>query len=226
MKILIVEDEVLLRSSLEEFLEKEGFVVEIAGTIELAEEKISLYDYDVVLLDLGLPDGDGISLIEQIKSKEKVTGVIIISARDAIDDRVIGLEKGADDYLTKPFHLSELNARLKSLYRRLNFKGSLDISFNEITINPNERTVFVNSKEVVLTKKEYDLLNYFLANKNRVITKTVLSEHLWGDYIDSVDSLDFIYTHIKNLRKKLIKAGCSDYIKTVYGLGYKFNEEA
>jgi DNA-binding response OmpR family regulator len=128
--------------------------------------------------------------------------------------------------LTKPFHLSELNARLKSLYRRLNFKGSLDISFNEITINPNERTVFVNSKEVVLTKKEYDLLNYFLANKNRVITKTVLSEHLWGDYIDSVDSLDFIYTHIKNLRKKLIKAGCSDYIKTVYGLGYKFNEEA
>jgi DNA-binding response OmpR family regulator len=226
MKILIVEDEVLLRSSLEEFLEKEGFVVEIAGTVELAEEKISLYDYDVVLLDLGLPDGDGISLIEQIKSKEKVTGVIIISARDAIDDRVVGLEKGADDYLTKPFHLSELNARLKSLYRRLNFKGSLDISFNEITINPNERTVFVNSKEVVLTKKEYDLLNYFLANKNRVITKTVLSEHLWGDYIDSVDSLDFIYTHIKNLRKKLIKAGCSDYIKTVYGLGYKFNEEA
>jgi DNA-binding response OmpR family regulator len=226
MKILIVEDEVLLRSSLEEFLIKEGFVVEIAGTVELAEEKISLYDYDVVLLDLGLPDGDGISLIEQIKSKENIIGVIIISARDAIDDRVVGLEKGADDYLTKPFHLSELNARLKSLYRRLNFKGSLDISFNEITINPSERTVFINNEQVILTKKEYDLLNYFLANKNRVITKTVLSEHLWGDYIDSVDSLDFIYTHIKNLRKKLIKAGCSDYIKTVYGLGYKFNEEA
>jgi DNA-binding response OmpR family regulator len=222
MKILVVEDEELLRSSIDEFMFHEGYVHETADTFMLADEKIELYNYDIVLLDLGLPDGDGISLIEKIKSKSESTGVIIISARNAINDRVKGLEKGADDYLTKPFHLSELNARIKSLYRRLNFKGNNIYSFNELTINPDDMKVCVNKKELTLTKKEFDLLTYFLANKNRVITKTTLSEHLWGDYMDTVDSLDFIYTHIKNLRKKLIKAGSEDYIKNVYGVGYKF----
>jgi DNA-binding response OmpR family regulator len=222
MKVLVVEDEELLRSSIDEFLTHENYVHETADTLSLADEKIELYNYDIVLLDLGLPDGDGISLIKKIKAKSEDTGVIIISARNAIDDRVKGLEDGADDYLTKPFHLSELNARLKSLYRRLNFKGNNIFQFNNLTINPDELKVFVKGKELMLTKKEFDLLVYFLANKNRVITKTTIGEHLWGDYIDTADSLDFIYTHIKNLRKKLVKAGCEDYIKNVYGVGYKF----
>ena len=222
MKILVVEDEELLKSSIAEFLSHENYIFEIADTLILADEKIELYNYDIVLLDLGLPDGDGISLIDKIKSKSETTGVIIISARNALDDRVKGLEKGADDYLTKPFHLSELNARIKSLYRRLNFKGNNSYEFNELTINPDEMKVYVNKNELTLTKKEFDLIVYFLANKNRVITKITLGEHLWGDYMDTVDSLDFIYTHIKNLRKKLIKAGCEDYIKNVYGVGYKF----
>ena len=224
MKILVVEDEELLKSSLNEFLSHENYIHEMVGTLIAADEKIELYNYDVVLLDLGLPDGDGVSLIEKIKAKSEKTGVIIISARNAIDDRVRGLEKGADDYLTKPFHLSELNARIKSLYRRLNFKGNNIYSFNELTINPDDIKVFVNKADLILTKKEFDLLVYFLANKNRVITKETLGEHLWGDYIDSTDSLDFIYTHIKNLRKKLINAGSNDYIKNVYGVGYKFED--
>jgi len=222
MKILVVEDEELLINSINEFLTHENYIHETAETLLLADEKIELYNYDIVLLDLGLPDGDGTTLIKKIKSKSETTGVIIISARDAINDRVKGLEEGADDYLTKPFHLSELNARLKSLYRRLNFKGNNIYHFNSLTINPDELKVFVKEKELTLTKKEFDLLVYFLANKNRVITKVTIGEHLWGDYIDTADSLDFIYTHIKNLRKKLIKAGCEDYIKNVYGVGYKF----
>ena len=222
MKILVVEDEELLRSSISEFLSHENYIYELADTLILADEKIELYNYDIVLLDLGLPDGDGTTLIKKIKAKSENTGVIIISARNAIDDRVRGLEEGADDYLTKPFHLSELNARIKSLYRRLNFKGSNIYQFNELTINPDEMKVCVNENELTLTKKEFDLIVYFLANKNRVITKVTLGEHLWGDYVDTVDSLDFIYTHIKNLRKKLIKAGSEDYIKNVYGVGYKF----
>ena len=225
MKLLVVEDEDLLRGSLIELFKKEGWVCEFASNVADADEKINLYEYDVVLLDLGLPDGDGMTLIKQVKAKNKNSGVIIISARDALDDRIVGLENGADDYLTKPFHLSELNARIKSLYRRLNFKGEDKIVFNEIEINTDDLHVEVNEKEVILTKKEFDLLIYFLANKNRVITKTTLGEHLWGDYIDTVDSLDFIYTHIKNLRKKLLKAGSDDYIKNVYGVGYKFTED-
>ena len=222
MKILVVEDDELLKSSIDDFLSHENYVYELAETLIQADEKIELYNYDIVLLDLGLPDGDGITLIKKIKAKSENTGVIIISARNAINDRIRGLEEGADDYLTKPFHLSELNARIKSLYRRLNFKGNNTYEFNELTINPDEMKVLVKGNTLSLTKKEFDLIVYFLANKNRVITKVTLGEHLWGDYIDTVDSLDFIYTHIKNLRKKLIKAGCEDYIKNVYGVGYKF----
>lgn len=225
MKILVVEDEILLRESITEFLKSEGYIFEEVSTLFDAGERVELYDYDIILLDLGLPDGDGMSLIEKIKLKSDKTGVIIISARNCIDDRVGGLEKGADDYLIKPFHLSELNARINSLYRRLNFKGNTTYKFNELTINQGEMEVHVNDEKLVLTKKEFDLLVYFLSNKNRVITKLTIGEHLWGDYMDMVDSLDFIYTHIKNLRKKLLKSGCKDYIKNVYGVGYKFIDE-
>ncbi len=222
MKVLIVEDEISLSDSIADFLRKEGYVSECVTDFETAQEKISVYDYDVVLLDIGLPDGNGLNLIPEIKAKGKTTGIIVISAKDAVDDRVSGLEMGADDYLTKPFHLSELNARLKSLNRRLNFNGDNSIVFNEIRILPDEFRVFVHEKELSLTKKEFDILLYFLANKNRVLTKVSLSEHIWGDYMDSADSYDFIYTHIKNLRKKLLKAGANDYVKNVYGIGYKF----
>lgn len=225
MKILVVEDEILLNNSLGVFLSHEGYIHEFSNTIALADEKIELYNYDIVLLDLGLPDGDGTKLIEKIKRKSKTTGIIIISARNALDDRIKGLEKGADDYLMKPFHLSELNARIKSLFRRLNFDGEKTYTFNELTINHDDMKVCVHGKELELTKKEFNLLSYFISNKNRVMTKITIGEHLWGDYIDSVDSLDFIYTHIKNLRKKLLQAGCNDYIKNVYGVGYKFIDD-
>lgn len=222
MKILLIEDEEQLTAAVCDFLNKEAYVHESVATFAGAQEKIAAYAYDVVLLDIGLPDGNGLDLIHSIKTQEKPAGIIIISAKNAVDDRVKGLELGADDYLTKPFHLSELNARLKSLHRRLNFNGDNAIVFNEIRILPDELRVFVHEHELSLTKKEYDILLYFLANKNRVLTKVSLSEHIWGDYMDSADSYDFIYTHIKNLRKKLIKAGATDYVKNVYGIGYKF----
>ncbi|NER02410.1 MAG: response regulator transcription factor [Okeania sp. SIO3C4] len=225
MKVLVVEDEKSLQESILEFLTKEGYVHEAVSDFTSALDKVSIYDYDIVLLDIGLPDGNGLDLIPKIKSGSKTTGIIIISAKNAVDDRVAGLEMGADDYLTKPFHLSELNARLKSLNRRLNFNGDNSIIFNEIKILPDELKVFVHDKELNLTKKEYDILLYFLANKNRVLTKVSLSEHIWGDYMDSADSYDFIYTHIKNLRKKLLKADCQDYVKNVYGIGYKFETQ-
>lgn len=226
MKVLIVEDERQLMESISELLQNEGYVCEGAETCQLAAEKVATYAYDIVLLDIGLPDGNGLDLIPQIKAQAGPTGIIILSAKNAVDDRVRGLELGADDYLTKPFHLSELNARLKSLNRRLNFGGDRSIVFNELKILPEELRVFVHDRELTLTRKEYDILLFFLANRNRVITKVSLSEHLWGDFMDSADSLDFIYTHIKNLRKKLMKAGAADYIKNVYGLGYKFEASA
>ena len=224
MKLLVVEDEKALQVALGEFLLREGYVCETVATLAEAQEKLAMYEYDVVLLDLGLPDGSGLDLLPVIKASARVPGVIIVSAQSEVDERVRGLEMGADDYLTKPFHLSELNARLKSLVRRLNFQGSQWIEFNELRISPDELKVLVGERELVLTKKEYDLLLYFIANRNRVITKVSISEHLWGDYMDMADSYDFIYTHIKNLRKKLVQAGAKDYIKNVYGIGYRFED--
>ena len=170
-----------------------------------------------------MPDGNGLDLILLIKSRSIISGIIIISALNSLDNRIKGLEIGADHYLTKPFHLAELNAHLKSINRRINFKGENHIIFNEIKILPDEHKAFVNEKEIILTKKEFELLLFFLSNQNKVITKNGLAEYLWGDYMDSADSFDFIYTHIKNLRKKLLKEECTDYIQTVYGVGYKFD---
>jgi len=169
-----------------------------------------------------LPDGNGLDIIKEIKSKGIEGGVIIVSAKNSLEDRIVGLEIGSDDYLVKPFHLAELNARVKSVVRRRNFSGSNLVTFNEITINIDSREVTVKDTSVNLTGKEYDILLYFISNKGRVIPKDSLAEHVWGDYMDNADSLDFIYTHIKNTRKKLLDAGANDYIKTVYGIGYKF----
>jgi DNA-binding response OmpR family regulator len=223
MKLLIVEDEKLLAGSIVDYLHQEGYVCEKVLKLTHAIEKIDLYEYDCVIVDIGLPDGNGLDLIRTLKNKKSNTGIIIISARNALSDKIDGLEIGADDYITKPFHLSELNARIKSVIRRRNFKGNNEIIYNEISIFPEDMNVTVHNKPLLLTKKEYDLLLFFVANKNRVVTKESIAEHLWGDNFDMVDSFDFIYTHIKNLRRKMLDQDCSDYIQTIYGVGYKFN---
>ncbi|MDD5571114.1 MAG: response regulator transcription factor [Bacteroidales bacterium] len=222
MKILVVEDEKELSNSIVSYLKQEGYVCESAMDYPAGSEKADVYNYDCVIVDITLPGGSGMDIIRELKGKNSDTGIIIISAKNSLDDKISGLDIGADDYLTKPFHLSELNARVKSIIRRKKFEGNREIIFNEIKITPDEMKVFVNKKEIILTKKEYDLLVYFISNKNRVVTKESIAEHLWGDEIDTVDSFDFIYTHIKNLRKKIIEKGGEDYVKTVYGIGYKF----
>ena len=222
MKLLLIEDEMELQKSIKQYFEMEGNVVEIAADYGNALQKIALYDYDCILIDSTLPDGSGLNLIKEIKLKKSKAGVIIISAKNSLDDKIYGLDLGADDYLPKPFHLSELNSRVKALIRRKNFDGNLEIAVNEIKILPAERSVFVSGKNVILTSKEYDLLLYFIANKNRVVSKNALAEHLWGDHADRLDNFDFIYNHVKNLRKKLLEKNCEDYLQTIYGIGYNF----
>ena len=223
MKVLLVEDELDLAQSVVDYLKKsEKINCDHTNTIDKATELLELYDYDCFLVDIGLPDGNGLDFVKIIKEKDNKAGIIIISARDSIDDRISGLNIGADDYLVKPFHLSELNARIYSLVRRLKFEGNSVFQLNEITLDPQSREVKINKSSLDLTKSEYDILYYLITNKNQVISKTSIAEHLAGEYVDVMNSLDFVYLHIKNLRKKLIKAGCDDYIKTVYGVGYKF----
>ncbi len=222
MKILLVEDEPALRSAILDCLRQDSYVCEVAPTYEVAHEKIKLYQYDCVLVDLTLPDGNGLDLVRTLRADGSAAGVLIISARDALDDRLAGLELGADDYLVKPFHLSELNARLKALLRRRQFQAQHHLVFRDLVVWPDQAQVLVKGAPLSLTRKEYDLLLYLLANPNRVLTKEAIVEHLWGDDdVDSADSFDFIYTHFKNLRRKLGEQGADDYIQTVYGLGYR-----
>lgn len=222
MKLLIVEDDKEILRMVMRYFDAFGYVIEKAKTLGDGRDKINQHVYDCVILDLNLPDGDGISLLQQVKSKNKETGVIILSANSSLETKIAGLEIGADDYLTKPFHLSELNARVKSIVRRNKYEGSNDITFHEIKIETEAQEVTVNDKRIKLTKKEYELLMYLIINKNRVLTKQSISEHIWGDFIDRTDSYDFIYSHLKNLRKKIIDKGGKDYIHTIYGIGYKF----
>ncbi|MGL5890030.1 MAG: response regulator transcription factor [Bacteroidia bacterium] len=222
MKIMLVEDEPELRRTIGQFLYEQGYVVETAGDFRKASEKAGDYDYDCVLVDLTLPGGNGLDIIRQLKKNRSQAGIIIISAKDSTDDKITGLDIGADDYLAKPFHLAELHARIKSVVRRRQFAGEKQVEFEEITLFPDQQTARVNGEALELTKKEFDLLSFLIANKNRVITKSSLVEHLWGDDISAADSFDFIYSHIKNLRKKIIDAGGKDYIRTIYGTGYKF----
>lgn len=223
MKLLLVEDHEELAQNISAYLGKEGYVVETVPGRQKAIAKLAGFDYDLVLLDLMLPDGSGMEILEYIKSQSPDIGVLIISAKNALDDKVKGLELGADDYLPKPFHLSELNARIKAIYRRRQLSGSSKMVFNEITIDTNTLDVDVKERRLELTRKEYELLVFFMVNKNRVLTKQSIAEHLWGDYMDAMDSFDFVYQHIKNLRKKITNAGGKDYIQTMYGSGYKFN---
>lgn len=222
MKILIIEDEKQLVKSMAQFLRQESYVCEIAYTASEANEKILLFDYDCILLDISLPDGNGLKILEKLRFNNKADGVIMITAKGSFDDRIAGLNLGADDYLPKPFYLPELSARISAVIRRKRFDGNNKISFHEIEVDLLGKTVAVNGKEVELTRKEYDLLVFLFANKNRVVSKNAIAEHLSGDDAELLDKFDFIYSHIKNLKKKLTEAGCEDYIKTVYGLGYKF----
>ena len=222
MKILLIEDEKELANSIAVYLQKENYLCEFVFNFEDAIEKINLYRYDCIIVDINLPDGSGLNVIRALKQLKAETGIIIISAKNSLDDKVAGLEIGADDYLTKPFHLPELNARVKSIIRRRSFGGTNEISFNDIHILPEQMLVTVNGQSLLLTKKEYDLLIFFISNKDRVLTKEAIAEHLWGDEMDMADSFDFIYTHIKNLRKKIMEKGGEDYIRTIYGMGYKF----
>lgn len=223
MRVLLIEDEKDLAQSIIDYLtNSEKINCDHASDIDKATELYKLYDYDCFLIDVGLPDGSGLDLIEEIKKKDNKAGIIIISARDSIADRIQGLNVGADDYLVKPFHLSELNARIYSLVRRLKFEGNSVFQLNEIELIPQSREVKIHGTTLELTKSEYEILYYLITNKNQVISKTSLAEHLAGEFVDMINSLDFVYLHIKNLRKKLIKAGCTDYIKTIYGVGYKF----
>ncbi|GAA3925780.1 response regulator transcription factor [Hymenobacter algoricola] len=225
MKLLLVEDEPVLRHTLVDSLRQGGYVVEVAASFAQAYEKIKLYQYDCVLVDLTLPDGDGLDLVRTLKSDGSPAGVLVLTARDGLDDRVQGLDLGADDYLVKPFHLSELNARLRALLRRRQFQGRHYLVFRDLLVWPELAEVYVSGEPLTLTRKEYDLLLYFLANPGRLLTKEAVAEHLCGDQVDAADSFDFIYTHMKNLRKKLQEKGADGYIRTIYGVGYKLNTD-
>jgi DNA-binding response OmpR family regulator len=223
MKLLIIEDERDLSDSICAYMEKEQFICETAFDYHTANEKIHLNEYACIVLDIMLPHGSGLDLLKTLKKEGKADGILIISAKNSLEDKVEGLQIGADDYLSKPFHLAELGARISAIIRRKSFDGKTRIVIDNLVLDLSDRTLKTSSNKVIaLTRKEYDLLLYFVSNKNRVVTKEAIVEHLWGDGIDMADSYDFVYSHIKNLRKKLIQADCPDYIKAVYGMGYKF----
>lgn len=224
MKILIIEDDFSLRLAINDYLKMEGHVCEVAQNLSLARNKTEDNRYDCIILDIGLPDGNGLDIIKELKNNKVSDGILILSAKDSLEDKLLGLKTGADDYLTKPFHFAELSARLNSIYRRNSFLGLNEISFNEIKVNTFDKQAYVNDKLLNLTKKEYDLLIFFMTNKNRMITKESIVEHLWGDDVILTDSFDFVYTHVKNLRKKITAEKGKNYIKCIYGFGYKFTE--
>jgi DNA-binding response OmpR family regulator len=224
VKILIVEDEIGLRDSIEAYFTGSDSICETASNFTSALAKVSVYRYDCVILDLTLPHGNGLDIVKHLKENGHNDGVLIISAKNSLDDRLTGLDLGADDYLTKPFHLSELKSRVTAIVRRRSFNGNNILKFNEITIDLDAKTVKVNDLIVKFTRKEYSLLLYFIANKGKVVSKSAIAEHLWGDSIDIADNFDFIYSHIKNIRKKMVEAGGNDYIQAAYGMGYKFTE--
>ncbi|MBE6287532.1 MAG: response regulator transcription factor [Mediterranea massiliensis] len=221
MKILIVEDEPALSDLIQRSLEKERYVVETASDFYAALDKIEMYEYDCILLDIMLPGGSGLKILERMKSLRKKENVIIISAKDSLEDKVLGLELGADDYLPKPFHLAELTARIRSVLRRKHRNGEHSITLGNVCMEPDTFSVRVNDKPLELSRKEYDILHYFMNRPNRMINKNTLAESVWGDHIDQVDNFDFIYTQIKNLRKKLKESESTIEIKVVYGFGYK-----
>lgn len=224
MKLLLIEDENQLAKDIRAYLNSNEILCEWANNLHTALDKISAFEYDCILLDLMLPDGNGMDILQMLKKHKRNEGIIIISAKDSLENRLQGLQLGADDYITKPFHIAELLARVQAVIRRKKFAGNNIVSFNEITIDILARTVQVHQKNLDCTKTEFDLLLYLISNKNRILSKSAIAEHLSGDMADMLDSHDFVYAHVKNLKKKLTDAGCPNYIKTVYGTGYKWEE--
>ena len=225
MKILIIEDERQLLESMITFLKESGMTCDKAMNLTEAIEKINHSTYDCIVLDIGLPDGSGLKIINEMQDKENQTAIVIVSAKNSLDDRLVGLNFGADDYVTKPFYMPELVARIKSVVRRRTTQEKNEIAFNELRVIPDEMLMYIHDKMISLTKKEHELLLYLISNQNKVLTKESIAEHLWGDHADIADSFDFIYSHIKNLRKKITDNGGNDYLKSVYGVGYKFVAE-
>ena len=222
MNLLIVEDEPELSHSIATYLFQNKFTCDTALDFSSANYKISQSEYACIILDLSLPGGSGLELLRRLKKINKTEGVLIISAKNSLDDKIEGLELGADDYLTKPFHLAELSARVNAIIRRKSFDGNNTVILDKLVINIADKTVATANGVLELTRKEYELLLYFASNKNRVVTKESIIDHLWGNHANMSDTYDIIYSHIKNLRKKLMESGCPDYIKAVYGMGYKF----
>ena len=225
MKILLIEDEKELALSIKDYLNKNDFLCEWVNQYAPAMEKIMEYDYDCILLDLMLPGGDGFDLLTELKRNKRTAGIIIISARETLETRLEGFNLGADDYLIKPFHLSELLVRIQALIRRKQFNGNNTIVYHEIEIDTLLKVAKVHNVKLEITKKEFDLLLFLVGNQNKVLSKGAIAEHLSGDMADMLDNHDFVYAHIKNLKKKLKDAGAEMYVKTVYGLGYKWNDE-
>ncbi|HTJ14329.1 MAG TPA: response regulator transcription factor [Dinghuibacter sp.] len=223
MNLLIIEDELELSRNIDSYLSQSMYTCETAGTYQAATAKLSLGRYDCIILDIGLPDGSGLELLRQLKQSKLSDGVLIISAKNSLNDKLEGLELGADDYLTKPFHLAELTARVNAIIRRRAFDGNNVIALGRLTIDLVSKSARTDTGELNLTRKEYELLLYFASNKNRVVTKESIVDHLWDASVQLADSYDFIYSHIKNLRRKLSDAGCPDLIRSVYGMGYKFS---
>lgn len=223
MKILLIEDEPGLQSAVQHYLTGEGYTVTTVDTYRQAAEKVHDYDYDCLIVDLMLPDGNGLNLVRELKKQQSTVGIIVVTAKDALSDKLTGLDAGADDYLTKPFHLSELNARLRSVLRRRLFGGQATIQAGELTLWPDQQRVSIHDTDIKLTGKEYEILLFFIANADRLLSKSAIAEHVWGDAMDMADSHEFLYTHVKNLRRKLVAAGCPDYIQNRYGAGYIFS---
>ena len=221
MKILIIEDEPSLREIMQRALVQERYVVETAANYAEADAKIAAYNYDCILLDIMLPDGSGLDLLQHLKELRKRENVIIISARDSLDDKILGLDMGADDYLPKPFHTAELLARIKSVLRRGKSGGEMSLVLGNVSLEPDSSRVMINGKEVVLLKKEFDIFLYFMQRPNHLIDKSVLAEAVWGDHVDQADNFHFVYAQMKNLRRKLVEAGADIEIKAIYGFGYK-----
>jgi len=226
MKLLVVEDNRALLDIIVVTMIKERYQCEKASNYKEADEKIHLYTYDILIIDINLPGGSGLDLIRNAKKSTPATGVIVISARNSLENKIEGLDLGADDYITKPFDVAELVARVKALLRRRNFSGSETITFNNITIDTSKRTARVNNEKIDFTKSELDILLFFFSNPGRVLTKETIAEHIWGDNMDLIDSFDFIYSHIKNIRRKITEKGVKIPINAVYGMGYKLEEVA
>lgn len=224
MKILIVEDDSSLSEIMTKALLKEHYIVETAMTFFEADSKLAGYSYDCILLDIMLPDGNGLKLLEHIKTQQKRENVIIISAKDSIDDKIAGLDLGADDYLPKPFHIAELTARIKSVLRRGRSGGDISIRLGNVVLEPTTGRVLVDNIEMPLLKKEFDILLYLMQRPNHLIDKAVLAEAVWGDYADDSDNFQFVYAQMKNLRHKIADTAATIEIKSVYGFGYKLIE--